>query len=139
MNIRRYLLMALITVVGCDKDSSEKHSLTGTWAAFRIDANPAYLNYTWTFSDTAVSIFYFGNTFSGPYTYDQDKNPARLDITFNEPVFFPPPIDYPNKAVYKFLNADTLIIKVTDGAAQRANNFDVVPDYDVFELSRQPE
>jgi hypothetical protein len=104
----------------------------GSWKLVVFNGTPASgVNIVWTFSDTTVVVTTPMEPLSGIYSYNPHVEPMTIDLRIRG---WAP---YPNLAIYKFGQQDTLVLKLLDGATTRATNFSVEQTYALYELKKQ--
>lgn len=138
MIYKNVLIAFALLVISCDDESSEIYDLTGTWAIRRIDAGPINPSNTialWIFSEGVFRTVMLADTFEGTYSSRPYVNPHEIDLYISAPSIWHPP-GVANQSIYRFLNEDSLQVKIMDSAAARATDFDIEDNYDFYELSR---
>lgn len=124
------ILCAILTGCGSDEPSSPSTTpLSGTWTALSFDGIEQDGGIVWKFEGTQLHMTMGPFSFAGTYTYDETTTPKQLTLRVNnaEP--------NPNYAIYKFTDS-SLVIKVMDGAENRATDFTIEDDYDLFEFKK---
>jgi len=133
-----FFLSLNLLLPGCKDDDNPVQSppaanpFIGSWKLVVFNGTPASsVNIAWTFSDTTVVVTAPVVTRSGTYSYNPDIDPKTVDLRL---VGWAP---YPNLAIYKIVQPDTLVLKIMDGASSRATNFNVEQTYALYELKKQ--
>ena len=127
----RLAFLSLAVLLGaCGSESTspqDQNPFVGTWLLVRFDGADHSENFTWTFSESTVTIQAEGETFVGGYSFEDTKTPKTIDIQ----------IQGENLAIYDFPTSTSLILKLMSGASVRATNFDVETGYDLEEFTKQ--
>ena len=113
------ILVCLLLVSGCDHSSepggaSLANPFLGNWKLMKYDGAPLPNVHYWRFTDTSVNI---SDGLFGHYTYNPSRFPQTIDLYF---VGVEP---YPFLSIYRFVRADSLIIKLNVDSLKRPANF----------------
>ena len=139
--MRRLFFSATILLLmsGCNKSTSSgpsgslplANSLIGSWGLVKSDSTAFPSGTVWIFQDTTLTITMGNVAIGGSFTYDDNPNPKTIDIKLQGATH------NPNLAIYKFDDSSHLILKLMNGAQNRATTFSVESYYILEEFVKQ--
>jgi len=95
-------------------------SFAGKWREIKNENQPVTGDKTWVFEEKTITIRDGGRTYTGTFTYRNDREPKEIDIQFE---------GYPvNRAIYA-IDENVMHIKLLDTKTERATKLGVEPGY----------
>jgi len=92
----------------------------GKWREIKNEDKPVTWDKTWIFEGNTITIKDGGRTYTGTFTYKEDREPKEIDILFEE---------HPaNRAIYA-IDGNVMHIKLLDSRVERATKLGMEPGY----------
>jgi hypothetical protein len=112
-------------------ESIDDNPFVGTWLLTHFNGAPIGGGITWFFTEVDVTVRFGSDSLTGTYSYDPADIPRSIDVSIIGAA------PNPNLGIYEFPTSTTLVLQLMDGATGRATDFEVHPDYDLEQFTKQ--
>lgn len=92
----------------------------GKWREIKNENRPVTSDKTWVFGGNTITIRDGDRTYTGTFTYKEDREPKEIDIQFEEHLL--------NRAIYA-IDGNVMHVKLLDSRVERATKLGMEPGY----------
>jgi uncharacterized protein (TIGR03067 family) len=92
----------------------------GKWREIKNENTPVTSDKTWVFGGNTITIREGDRTYTGTFTYKEDREPKEIDIQFEECPL--------NRAIYA-IDGNVMHVKLLDSRVERATKLGMEPGY----------
>lgn len=92
----------------------------GKWREIKNENRPVTSDKTWVFGGNTITIREGDRTYTGTFTYKEDREPKEIDIQFEEHPL--------NRAIYA-IDENVMHVKLLDSRVERATKLGMEPGY----------